>query len=97
MSVESAAVKVAVPATADFTVKVTIPLAVEVPDAAEIESLPPRLDVRVTVFPEIGLDCASFRVIVKVELEVPLAASVLKLELTLESIGLIAPTVKLIV
>ena len=43
------------PSMADFTVNVTTPKAFEVPDAAEIVSLPPRLEVSVTVFEGMGL------------------------------------------
>ncbi len=50
-SVESVAVNTDDPAVEELTVKVTTPLEFEAPDAAEIVSVPPLLDERVTVFP----------------------------------------------
>ena len=44
------------PATADFTIKVTEPLAFDAPDAAEMVSLAPREEASVTVLPDIGFE-----------------------------------------
>ena len=55
-SVVSVAVNVEVPIVDDFTVNVTTPEALDAPDALEIVSVPPRLDARVTVFPDTGFD-----------------------------------------
>jgi len=72
----SVAVKTSVAAVVDFTVKVTTPEALEVPDAAEIVGLPePEVFASVTVLPETGLPCASARVTVMVEVVVPSAAT----------------------
>ena len=73
--------------------KVTTPVALEAPEAADTVSLTPRLEVRVTVFPEIGFDCASRRVMVIAAVEVPFAVSELAVEMTVETVGLIAPVV----
>ena len=52
VSVESVAVKTGAPAVVDLTVKVTTPEPSEAPEAAEMVSVAPRLEDRVTVFPE---------------------------------------------
>jgi hypothetical protein len=46
---------VEVPVEVDFTVKVTMPEASDVPDAAEMMSAAPRLELRDTVLPGTGL------------------------------------------
>jgi hypothetical protein len=57
----------------DFTVKVAIPEAFVVPETVVIVSVAPRLELRVTVLPEIGFDVLSFKVTVIVEVVVPSA------------------------
>ena len=70
------AVKVAAPIVLDETVKVTFPLASELPDAAEIESVPPRLEVKLTDFPEIiPLFAESLKLTVIVDTLDPLATT----------------------
>lgn len=68
----------------DFTVKVTTPPAFELPEAAEIVSLPPLLDERVTVLPETGLEFTSFKVTVIVLVVLPSAATDAGEELTVD-------------
>ena len=65
-SVESFAVKIALPGVIDVTVNITCPVELDGPEAAEIVSNDPdRLDVSETVFPEIGAELvASTRVTV---------------------------------
>ena len=75
-SVTSVAVKVGDPIFEDFTVKVTTPELSDAPDAAEIVSLDPRLDARLTVFPSTGFPRLSMRVTVTVDVEVPSAVTV---------------------
>lgn len=48
------AVKVAEPTVEDLTVKVTTPLELDGPEAAEMVSVAPRLEESVTVFPEMA-------------------------------------------
>ena len=90
-SVVSVAVRVDDPATEELTVKVTTPDEVEVPDATDTLSLPPRLETRVTVLPDTGFDCASMRVTVKVESVDPFAGTVLELATKVETLALTAP------
>ena len=71
-SVVSVAVNVELPEIVDLTEKVTTPEAVEGPDAAEIVSLPPRLEVSVTVFPTDGFPPESFKVTVRVDVVNPI-------------------------
>ena len=71
VSVESVAVKTGAPAVVDFTVKVTTPEPSEAPEAAEMVSVAPRLEASVTVLPETGLEFASLRVTVIVEVLTP--------------------------
>ena len=59
----------------DLTVKVTMPLVLETPDAAERVSVTPLEDARVTILPETGLELTSFKVTVKVEVVLPLAVT----------------------
>ena len=61
MSVESVAVKTGAPAVVDVTVKVTTPEPLDAPEAAEIVSVAPRLEARVTVLPETGFSSTSLR------------------------------------
>jgi len=74
--------------------KVATPLALEVAEAGEIVSLAPRLEVRVTVFPEAGFEFASSNVTVTVEVEVPFAVSADAVEVTVEILGLTEPVLK---
>jgi hypothetical protein len=74
-SVVSVAVNTGEPAVEDFTVKVTTPVELEVPEAAEIVSVAPRLEASVTVLPDTGLLWASFNVTVIVEVLTPSAAT----------------------
>jgi hypothetical protein len=67
------ALKTAVPVVVDRTVKVTVPDALEAPDAAEIVSTAPRLEARVTVLPATGLPLASCKLTVMVEVVEPSA------------------------
>ena len=86
VSVESVAVNVELPVTDDLTVKVTTPPEVEVPEAVEIESLPLREDARVTVFPAIGFEFESMRVMVKVAVVAPSAGRVVALVRRVETV-----------
>jgi hypothetical protein len=63
-SVVSVAVKTAFPFVEDLTVKVTTPAPLEGPEAAEIVSVAPRLELNVTVFPAIAVPIPSFSVTV---------------------------------
>ena len=74
-SVISVAVNVGVPGVRDFTVKVTTPEALDGPDAAEIVSVAPRLEARVTVLPTTGAELASSKVTVMVEVVTPSAVT----------------------
>ena len=65
---------------------VTTPLAVEVPDAAEIVSFAPREEVRLTVLPDNGFEFASVRVTVIVKVEEPFAGTVLTLATTVDRV-----------
>jgi len=73
LSVVSVAVKTAMPGVVDCTVKVTIPDGLEGPDATEIASAAPRLEVRVMVLPGTGLLLASCKLTVMVAVVVPSA------------------------
>ena len=75
LSVESVAVKTGAPVVVDFTVNVTTPEELELPDAAEIVSVALRLEASATVLPETGLLFASFNVTVTVEVVVPSAVT----------------------
>ena len=96
-SFESVAAKVGEPAVVEVTVNVTTPLELEDPEAEEIESVPPRLELNVTVLPETGFALASLRVTVTVEVVDPLAVTDEGLAATVETVGLTAPTVKVTV
>ncbi len=93
-SVESTAVKVAVPATVEETLKVATPELFVVAEIVLITSLAPREEERLTVFPETGLELVSFNVTVIVESEVPFAVSELGAALTAEVDALTNPAVK---
>ena len=71
----SVAVNTAEPAVVEVTVKVKTPLEDDAPEAAEIESVAPRLEERVTVFPETGFRLVSFSVTVIREVVLPLAVT----------------------
>ena len=90
-SVESAAVKTGAPVVLDLTVKVTTPEPSEAPEAAEIVSVAPRLEARVTVFPVIGFELASLSVTVIVEVVLPSAVIEVGLATTVETAGLTGP------
>ena len=96
VSVVSVAVKTPAPEVLDFTVKVTIPEILG-PDAAEIVSVAPRLDERVTVFPETGLESASFNVTVIIEVLLPSAITDAGLELTVDCAAVTGPGTKVTV
>jgi hypothetical protein len=73
VSVTSVAVNTGVPTVVDFTVKVTTPDTLEVPEAAEIVSVAPRLDASVTDLPGMGALLPSRKVTVRVEVLTPSA------------------------
>jgi hypothetical protein len=75
-SVVSEAVKTEDPAVEDLTVKIARPELSVVAEAGEIESAAPRFDVKITVFPAIGLPFASTRVNTRVLTDDPLAVTV---------------------
>ena len=77
--------------------KVTTPKVLEVPDAAEMVSFVVLLEARVTVFPETGLEFASSKVTVIVEVVVPLAAILEALAVIVERVGLGGPQLKVTV
>ena len=75
-SVVSVAVKTAAPTVEDFTVKVTTPLALEVPGLPAMVSTPEaRSETSVTVLPATGVPPAFFKVTVIVEKSKPSAQS----------------------
>ena len=74
-SVTSVAVKTDEPLLTEVTVKVTKPLVVDAPEAAEIVSWVGRLEVRVTVLPEMGLLKASRKVTLIVVVAAPSATT----------------------
>jgi hypothetical protein len=76
-------------------VKVTTPLALEGPLAAEMIELSDPL-LNVTVLPDTGLPAPSFKVTVMVDVAMPFARTGV-VAVTVESVGLIAVTVKLAV
>ena len=84
VSVVSVAVKTGAPVVVDVTVKVTTPEPSEAPEAAEIVSVAPRLEARVTVLPETGLELASLSVTVIVEVVLPSATTEAGLALTVD-------------
>ena len=91
----SVAVNTSVAAVVDFTVKVTTPAALEVPDAAEIVGLPePEVFASVTVLPETGLPFASSRVTVMIEEVIPSAVTEPGEALTVDCAAVTGPAVK---
>src|SRR5437868_13978577 len=94
LSVLSTAVNCGAPAVADVTVNVTTPNELEVPDAAEIVSVPPRLEDSVTVLPATGLLFASRSVTVMVEIVLPSAVTPVGLAATVDCDALTAPAEK---
>src|ERR1035441_1459690 len=90
-SVLSTAVNCGPPAVLDFTVNVTTPEELELPDAAEIVSVAPRLEESVTVLPWTGLLFASRSVTVIVEVVLPSAATLEGLDETVDTDALTAP------
>ena len=84
VSVVSVAVKTGAPVVLDLTVKVTTPEPSEAPEAAEIVSVAPRLEARVTVLPETGFEFASLRVTVTVEVVLPSARTEVGLATTVD-------------
>ena len=74
-SVTSAAEYVDVPDVVDVTENVTTPDALEGPDAAEIVSVAPRLEERVTVLPATGVELASLSVTVTMDIVEPSATT----------------------
>ena len=75
----------------------TTPLALDVPDAAEIVSVAPRLEARVTVFPETGLEFTSLRVTVSVEVVDPFAVTDIGLAAKVLCAAVTPPAVKVTV
>ena len=63
------------PAVVDVAVKVTTPALLDAPEASEMVSVDPRLEVKVTVFPATPFPFASFSVTVIVEDDDPLAVT----------------------
>jgi hypothetical protein len=96
LSEVSVAVNVAVPAVVDFVVKVATPLPFVVPEIVVIVLVAP-VDDKVTVLPEIGLELASFKVTVIVEVVVPSDAIVVGLAVAVEWAVVTAPAVKVTV
>lgn len=73
-SVASVAVKIGLPGVTDLTVKVTIPLPEEGPEAAEmVSTAPPRLEARSTDLPATGFELMSRSMTVTVESVAPSA------------------------
>jgi hypothetical protein len=75
-------------------VNVTTPFASDGPEAAEIVSLAPRLEARVTVLPATGLLAAFFKVTVMVEVVTPSAATEVGEAVTVE-LAALGPVVKI--
>ena len=92
------AVKVASPAMAERTAKVTTPLVLETPVVGEMVSGGvPRLETSETVLPWTAVPLASFKVTVIVEVPLPLAVTVLGSAATVELAALSAPASKVTV
>lgn len=75
LSVVSVAVKTGAPVTVDFTVNEATPEALVVPETVVMVSVAPRLEAKVTVFPATGLEAASLRVTVMVDVVAPSAVT----------------------
>ena len=97
LSVVLLAVKNGEPIVEDFTAKVTTPFVLDGPEAAEIVSVAPRLEVSDTVLFETALLLASFSVAVMVEVVTPSAGTEVGRADTVEPEGLITPAVKVTV
>jgi hypothetical protein len=95
LSVVSVAVNTGDPGVEEVTVKVTTPESLEVPEAAEIVSVPAaRLDASVTVLPGTAALVASSKVTVMVAVVLPSASTELGAAATVEvsaSAGVVAP------
>src|SRR6478609_9056100 len=97
-SVVSVAVKTSAPAVVDFTVKVTTPEALLLPEGALIVGAPgPEVFARLTVLPDTGLPLASFRVTVIVEVVLPSAMTEVGDALTVDCAAETGPGVTVIV
>ena len=97
LSVVSVAVYVIGPsATVSFTVKVATPLALLTAEIIVITELPVAA-LKLTVLPGTGLPAPFFKVTVMVEVLMPSAGTDVGLALTVESVGLIAVTIRLAV
>ena len=84
VSVVSTAVNTGAPAVSEVTVKVTTPLELEAPEAAEMVSVAPLEEARVTVLPETRFELESLRVTVIVEAVLPFAVTDVGLEATVD-------------
>jgi hypothetical protein len=93
VSVLSVAVKVALPAAVPLVVKVATPLPFVVPETVTIV-LDTPVDARVTVFPETGLEFASFNVTEIVDVVVPSAVIEVGLATTVDWAAVTDPEVK---
>jgi hypothetical protein len=93
-SVVSVAVKVDEPEVVDLTVKVATPEAFVVPETVVTVSVAPRLELRVTVFPETTFEFTSFKVTVMVDVVVPSAVIEVGLALTVDCAAVGVPAVK---
>jgi hypothetical protein len=82
LSVVSTVVYVDCPTAEEETEKVACPLELVVLEIAVIVSDAPLLEVKLSTFPEIGLEFPSFNVAVTVIVEDPLATAVLLDEVT---------------
>ena len=97
-SVVSVAVKTSAPAVVDFTVKVTTPEALLLPEGALMVGAPgPEVFARLTVLPDTGLPLASFRVTVIVEVVLPSAMTEVGDALTVDCAAETGPGVTVIV
>ena len=94
LSVVSLAVKIEDPAFVEVTVKVTIPLLLEVPEAGVSVSIEFRLDVKLIVLPAMGWRFASVRVTVMTAESDPLAVTEEEEAITVEAEALAGPAIK---
>jgi hypothetical protein len=78
------AIKLEFPAVVELTVKVATPTALVVPDPMVMVSIPPRFELNVTDFPETTFPFASLSVTVTVDVELPLAVTVLGEAITVD-------------
>ena len=91
LSVTSVLEKVAVPEVVEVTVKTTIPWVFETPEAGEILSVAPLIEVSVMVFPGTGFPSVSLAVTVMVVGVVPSAVTEVGDATKVELEGLIEP------